>query len=103
MPTWFIEIAQVEMAAACAVYGLVLLLSPVPKTRLTLLLVGMAFTASLVTLYHFFVAPLPGWPAGTVGIFIWIASYGAFKHRLALSHSVAGKLGERRGGRRFDD
>ena len=76
------------MAAAAAVYGLVLLLSPLPRTRLHAMLVGSAFAASGAAWVHFFWQPIPGLPATAVGLFIWIAAYASFKHRLALSKSI---------------
>jgi hypothetical protein len=103
MPDWLQDIGQVSLAAAMAVFGLVVLL-PQPRTRLTLLLTGSAFLASLIVFINFYFVKLPGWPATLTGVFVWINGYSAFKHRLALQRSISHALAAREGrGRRHDD
>lgn len=93
------------MAASFAVFGLISILSPLPRTKLWHLLTGSAFLASGVAFVHFFWTSIPGGPALATGIFMWVNCYATFKHRNALRNSIVMRHGIEYGsyGRRKND
>ena len=103
MPYWMLTTGQMSLAGALATFGLVIYLSPMPKTRLAIGLILAAWLASVTVLFHFFVPSLPGWPAMLTGVFIWVNAFSVFKHRLAVSASISRSLDVDQYGRRYDD
>jgi len=75
------EVARIWLAVAAAVFGLIVMFTPL-RTRplMRALLAAAAFTVSGVTLFHTVIVRLPGWPAGLTAALVTLLCIHVVRH-----------------------
>jgi hypothetical protein len=74
------ELIRVSLAAAYAVFGLVLICFDGKPSRMRLVLITTAFFASAITLFHTLGHRIAPWPAAMALIFVVVLIHGAIAY-----------------------